>query len=94
MIYFSNLIYDFSYVTLAVDDKGSQALTIDSLSLKLHDMNIQGVPKNRDSGYNALGRGLEIKVWWVFRNLGNFQSNEHRNFVFLSRNDRDIKAQK
>ena len=41
----------------------------------------------------GLGRGLKIKVGWVSKNSGNFQSNEHRNFVFLSKNDWDIKAQ-
>ena len=41
----------------------------------------------------GLGRGLKIKVGWVLKNSGNFQSNEHRNFVFSSKNDWDIKAQ-
>ena len=35
----------------------------------------------------GLERGLKIKVWGVLKNSGNFQSNEHRNFVFSSKND-------
>ena len=31
--------------------------------------------------------GLKIKVGGVLKNSGNFQSNEHRNFVFSSKND-------
>ena len=41
----------------------------------------------------GLKRGLKIKVGWVLKNSGNFQSNEHRNFVFSSKNDWDIEAQ-
>ena len=35
----------------------------------------------------GLGRGLKIKVGGVLKNSGNFQSNEHRDLVFLSKND-------
>ncbi len=43
----------------------------------------------------GLGRGLKIgschvlkiKVGGVLKNSGNFQSNEHRNFVFSSKNN-------
>ena len=58
---------------------------------------VQGVPKKtgilRKMPLTGLGRGLEIKVGWVLKNSGNFQSNEHWNFVFLPKNDWDIKAQ-
>ena len=52
---------------------------------------LQGVPKKRvilgKMPITGLGRGLKIKVGGVLKNSGNFQSNEHRNFVFLSKND-------
>ena len=35
----------------------------------------------------GLKRGLKIKFGRVLKNSGNFQSNEHRNFVFSSKND-------
>ena len=41
----------------------------------------------------GLRRGLKIKVGGVLKNSGNIQSNEHRNFVFLFKNDGDINAQ-
>ena len=52
---------------------------------------IQGLPKRRGilgkMPITGLGRGLIIKVMGVLKNSGNFQSNEHRNLVFLSKND-------
>ena len=52
---------------------------------------VQGVPKKRvilgKMPITGLGRGLKKKVGGVLKNSGNFQSNEHRNFVFLSKND-------
>ena len=36
---------------------------------------------------------LQMKVGWVLKNSGNFQSNEHRSFVFLPKNAWDIDAQ-
>ena len=47
----------------------------------------------RKMAITGLGRGLDIKVGWVLKNSGNFQFNEHRNFVFWSKNDWVIKAQ-
>ena len=51
---------------------------------------LQGVPKKRvilgKMPITGLERGLKIKVWGVLKNSGNFHSNEHRNFVFLSKN--------
>ena len=47
---------------------------------------LQGVPKKTvilgKMPITGLGRGLGIKVGYVLINSGNFQSNEHRNFVF------------
>ena len=47
---------------------------------------IQGVPKKTvilgKMLIAGLGRGLGIKVGYVLINSGNFQSNEHINFVF------------
>ena len=40
----------------------------------------------------GLEKGLKIKIGEVLKSSGNVQSNEHRNFVFLSKNDLDIKA--
>ena len=58
---------------------------------------VQGVPKKRvilgKMPITGLGRGLKIKVGGVLKNSGNFQSNEHRNLVFLFKNDGDMKAQ-
>ena len=52
--------------------------------------NLQGVPKKTGIlgkiPITGLKRGLKIKVGWVLKNSGNFQSNEHRNFVFSSKN--------
>ena len=49
-------------------------------------MYLQGVPKKTvilgKMPITGLGRGLGIKVGYVLINSGNFQSNEHRNFVF------------
>ena len=42
---------------------------------------------------DAIKNKLQIKVGWVLKNSGNFQSNEHRNFLFLPKNAWDIKAQ-
>ena len=58
---------------------------------------IQAVPKKTGilgkMPITGLWRGLEIKIGWVLKNSGNFLSNEHKNFVFLYRNDWEIKAQ-
>ena len=58
---------------------------------------IQGVPKKTlvsvQRLLEVLKNDLQIKVGWVLKNSGNFQSNEHRNFVFLPKNAWDIKAQ-
>ena len=51
---------------------------------------LQGVPKKTGISVQipitGLGRGLKIKVGGVLENSGNFQCNEHRNFVLLSKN--------
>ena len=67
------------------------------LEMLMFTIYIQGVPKKTGIlskiPITGLKRGLKIKVGWVLKNSGNFQSNEHRNFVFSSKNDWDIKAQ-
>ena len=58
---------------------------------------VQGVPKKSVISVQmlleAFKNELQIKVGWVLKNSGNFQSNEHRNFVFLPKIAWDIKAQ-
>ena len=58
---------------------------------------LQGVPKKTlvsvQRLLEVLKSDLQIKVGWVLKNSGNFQSNEHRNFVFLPKNAWDIKVQ-
>ena len=61
------------------------------------DGKVQGVPKKTplcvQRLLEVLKSYLQIKVGWVLKNSGNFQSNEHRNFVFSPKNVWDIKAQ-
>ena len=58
---------------------------------------VQGVPKKTLVSVQRLlevfKNDLQIKVGWVLKNSENFQSNEHRNFVFLPKIAWDIKAQ-
>ena len=51
---------------------------------------LQGVPEKTQFCVQrlleALKNELQIKVRGVLKNSGNFQSNEHKNFVFLPKN--------
>ena len=64
---------------------------------KFYLHNIQGVPEKTlfcvQRLLEALKNDLQIKVGWVLKNSGNFQSIEHKNFVFLPKNAWDIRPQ-
>ena len=53
-------------------------------------ISVQGVPKKTlvcvQRLWEALKSELKMKVGWVLKNSGNVQSNEHRNFVFSTKN--------
>ena len=53
--------------------------------------NIQGVPKKTQFcvwwAIEGIRSGLETKVGWVLKTSGNFLSDEHKNFPFLTKND-------